>query len=490
LTARIRVTPTNPPQFGRVHLNTNFKQMKTLSILIVPLFLTIFFLSFHYSNATLLAQPISETLKINQFLNKTQQSLHHFIQFEEARLKLAPSMVLAGAFCFIAASISSAGGIGGGGLYIPVLTIVAGLDLKTASSFSAFMVTGGSIANVMCNMFTTSPKFGGKTLVDYDIALLSEPCMLLGVSVGVICNLVFPEWLVMVLFAIFLAWSTFKTCKNGVFHWRLETEEVKKYGCGNLDGGTRLVEDGSLYHNYAGSEDTTMSTKEPLLGFVEVDEKLKFPWMKLGILVMVWFSFSSLYLLRGNREGEGIIPIEPCGLGYWILSSLQIPLAIVFTVWIILRKENCQHQTNLLQTQNYSVKDMEDFNRVRGGPPNRLIFPIIALLAGILGGVFGIGGGMLISPLLLQVGIAPEYLMLGMKHTETALIFAIICFLASLLGLLVVQRAIKKHGRASLIVFSVSTVMALSTVLMTSFGALDVWRDYTTGRNMWFKLPC
>lgn len=40
-------------------------------------------------------------------------------------------------------------------------------------------------------------------------------------------------------------------------------------------------------------------------------------------------------------------------------------------------------------------------------PPN-LIFPIMALLAGILGGVFGIGGGMLISPLLLHIGIPPE----------------------------------------------------------------------------------
>jgi len=41
-------------------------------------------------------------------------------------------------------------------------------------------------------------------------------------------------------------------------------------------------------------------------------------------------------------------------------------------------------------------------------PSNILAFPSMALLAGILGGVFGIGGGMLISPLLLQVGIKPE----------------------------------------------------------------------------------
>ena len=43
-----------------------------------------------------------------------------------------------------------------------------------------------------------------------------------------------------------------------------------------------------------------------------------------------------------------------------------------------------------------------------GARSNKCMFPVMALLAGVLGGVFGIGGGMLISPLLLQVGIAPE----------------------------------------------------------------------------------
>ncbi|KAK8594476.1 hypothetical protein V6N13_015398 [Hibiscus sabdariffa] len=51
-------------------------------------------------------------------------------------------------------------GIGGGGLFIPILTIVAGLDLKIASGFSAFMVTGGSIANVNYNLRAKSDRFG------------------------------------------------------------------------------------------------------------------------------------------------------------------------------------------------------------------------------------------------------------------------------------------------------------------------------------------
>ncbi|KAM5588567.1 sulfite exporter TauE/SafE family protein 2-like [Rosa sericea] len=443
-------------------------------------------------------QPISDVLRIDNMLNNTYEWLSLYRKPHETQLELSTPLVVAGVLCFIAASISSAGGIGGGGLFIPILTLVAGLDLRIASSLSAFMVTGGSVANVMYNLcIKGSTKFGGKSLIDYDIALLSEPCMLLGVSLGVICNLVFPEWLITILFALFLAWTTSMSCRNGLVYWKMESEVMKmRNGCERLENGATK--------DAAGDEtEGNKGVTEPLLGARTKENcMLRFPWMKMGVLILVWCSFCLVYLLRGNRYGKGIIPIEPCGVGYWVLSSSQIPLAIVYTAWILCRKENLQHHT--LNTQ----KDIEELNKV--GPSNKLVFPLMALLAGILGGVFGIGGGMLISPLLLQVGIAPEvtaatcsfmvffsssmtafqYLLLGMEHADTALIFAITCFVASLLGLVVLQRAIKVYGRASLIVFSVSIVMALSTVLMTSFGALHVWSDYKSGRYMGFKLPC
>ncbi|KAK4765043.1 hypothetical protein SAY86_026133 [Trapa natans] len=408
--------------------------------------------------------------------------------FHYTHLRLSSPIIFAGALCFIAASISSAGGIGGGGLFIPILTIVARLDLKTASSFSAFMVTGGSVANVICNyLFVKSPKFGAKCLIDYDITLLSEPTMLLGVSVGVICNRVFPEWLITGLFAVFLAWCTFKTCRNGINCWAFESEEAK------------LVEDYENWEARDGDEQIGIA-KVPLI-VSENNCQVGFPWMKLGILVLVWFSFFTVYLLQGNRTGQSIGFIQPCGPGYWIISSLQIPLAMAFTAWILLRKESPQYEDLAQQeTSRLSI----------AGSPNKLLFPIMALLAGVLGGVFGIGGGMMISPLLLHVGIAPEvtaatcsfmvffsstmsalqYLLLGMDQTEIALIFSFICFCGSVIGIVVVQRAIQEFGRASLIVFSVSTVMALSTVLMTGFGAINLWNDYVSGVYMGFKSLC
>ncbi|MBA0595221.1 hypothetical protein Gorai_012098 [Gossypium raimondii] len=382
----------------------------------------IFLISQGQSHSTQKHPILDDNLTIESFINKTLQwrkNTLHLLKLQGNRLELSTSTVVAAVLSFVAASISSAGGIGGGGLFIPILTLVGCLDLKTASSFSAFMVTGGSVANVMFNLGAQSAMFGGKSLIDYDIALLSEPFMLLGVSVGIVCNLVLPEWLITIMFAVFLVWSTIKTCGNGVRLWKKESGRH----LGTLDGYGEL---------------------------------------------------------ENGESGEGVIPLKPCGIGYWSLSLLQVPLAIAFTAWILRRKESIAGQGPNQQ-----------------GVVNKLIFPLMALMAGALGGVFGIGGGMLISPLLLQVGVAPEvtaatcsfmvffsstmsafqYLLLGMEHTGTALIFSVICFIASLLGLVVVQKAIERFGRASPIVFSVGTVMALSAILMTTFGALDVWDD-------------
>lgn len=52
------------------------------------------------------------------------------------------------------------------------------------------------------------------------------------------------------------------------------------------------------------------------------------------------------------------------------------------------------------------MKDMD--RKTTCESTNKLKFPVIATLAGVLGGTYGIGGGMLISPILLQIGISPQ----------------------------------------------------------------------------------
>ncbi|KAH7513658.1 hypothetical protein FEM48_Zijuj11G0004400 [Ziziphus jujuba var. spinosa] len=189
---------------------------------------------------------------------------------------------------------------------MPILTIISGLDLKEATSLTAFMVTGVSVANVFCNLLSTSPKNGARTLMDFDIALELQPSMFLGVSVGVICNLVFPEWLITILFVVFLAWSTSKTCKTGMVRWEKESERLMRRNGSSSSRGESEDHDLAGSINVAHDHVNDIDEKvELLLGAQGISKLITFPWMKLVLLVLVWRSFCFLYLLRRD-EGRQV----------------------------------------------------------------------------------------------------------------------------------------------------------------------------------------
>jgi hypothetical protein len=226
---------------------------------------------------------------------------------------------VAWALSFLAASVSSAGGVGGGSLFLPILNLVAGLSLKRATAYSSFMVTGGAASNVLYNL--ASSTGGGGRLIDYDIALLFQPCLLLGVSIGVVCNVVFPEWLVTLLFSLFLAFCTAKTCRAGVKIWRSES--------GGAGAGAAR---GDQHHG-----------KEPLLlrlprGTSDADAEgggrgngAGFPWADVALLVMVWLCFFALHVLIGDKHGKVRTARRPIGSPRW---PRRVPSRVSFCLSI------------------------------------------------------------------------------------------------------------------------------------------------------------
>ncbi|TVU34857.1 hypothetical protein EJB05_16711 [Eragrostis curvula] len=381
--------------------------------------------------------------------------------------------VAAWVLSFFAAAVSSAGGVGGGSLFLPILNVVAGLSLKRATTYSSFMVTGGAASNVVYNLVRTG---GGGRLIDYDIALLFQPCLLLGVSIGVVCNLMFPEWLITVLFSLFLAFCTYKTWRAGVKIWRAEG------GGGNKE--PLITRDGSLVESSVGGG-------------------AGFPCKDVALLVVVWLCFFALHVFIGDKHGKGVIRIKPCGVVYWLITLSQLPFAVAFTWYIIYAKSKKQ----IVHDQEDGKETLMDTGMET---LSSLTFPLAAFVTGALSGLFGIGGGLLLNPVLLQIGIPPQtaaatstfmvlfcasmsmvqFILLGMRGIGEASIYGAICFVASVVGSVVIHRAIRKSGRISLIVFLVTGIMALSAVIVTCVGALDVWVQYTTGAYLGFKLPC
>jgi len=191
--------------------------------------------------------------------------------------------ILACILSFLAAAVSNAGGVGGGSLYVPILNIVLGLSLKTAAKRSTFMVTGGMVSNVLYTLFLRGGGSGRgqqQPLIDYDIAVVSQPCLLLGVSVGVVCNVVFPECLITALFSLFLAFATFKTYGAGVRRWRAETAELGRMPPDAVSGAA--AEEALLGRNASGGR--------------------RCQWVDLVVLVTVWLCFFVMHLFIG---GEG-----------------------------------------------------------------------------------------------------------------------------------------------------------------------------------------
>ena len=97
--------------------------------------------------------------------------------------------------------IAASGGIGGGGILVPLLILVYGFHPKYAIPLSNFTILGSSITNMVLNISKTHPD-ANRPLVDWDLILVMEP-LTMGGAVSTV---------VLVLFVVL---STSSYCRIG-----------------------------------------------------------------------------------------------------------------------------------------------------------------------------------------------------------------------------------------------------------------------------------
>ncbi|CAI7743805.1 unnamed protein product [Closterium sp. NIES-54] len=139
-----------------------------------------------------------------------------------------------------------------------------------------------------------------------------------------------------------------------------------------------------------------------------------------------------------------------------------------------------------------------------------VVYPLSALLAGCMGGLLGVGGGMVMGPVLLELGMLPqvssgtssfivlfssslsvlEFYLLGRIPIPPALLFSLIAALAALLGLSTIRALVVRSGRTSLIVLFLSLVIAASAVLLGALGVMRIRSDWESGAPMGFRAFC
>lgn len=75
--------------------------------------------------------------------------------------------------------IAASGGIGGGGMLVPLLILVYGFSPKHAIALSNFCIVGSSITNMVMNLPKRHPN-ADRPLVDWDLILVMEPLTMAG----------------------------------------------------------------------------------------------------------------------------------------------------------------------------------------------------------------------------------------------------------------------------------------------------------------------
>ena len=125
---------------------------------------------------------------------------------------------------FIGSALSNAGGIGGGGLLLPILLLILRFYTHEAIPISKLMIFAGAIASFIMNLQHKHP-FREGIVIDYNIPFIIVPMLLFGTMIGVTLNKVFPPWIILVCLTLVLIINTFKTFRKAN---KLSNEEKEK----------------------------------------------------------------------------------------------------------------------------------------------------------------------------------------------------------------------------------------------------------------------
>ncbi|KAM3336453.1 hypothetical protein ACQJBY_030450 [Aegilops geniculata] len=383
---------------------------------------------------------------------------------------------------FFGAALGSIGGLGGGAIFVPMLTLIVGFDTKSATAMSKCMITGAAFSTVYCNLKLKHPTFN-MPMIDYDLALLIQPMLMMGVSIGVICNVIFPDWLVTVLFIILSLVTSTKSFLKGVETWKKEALIIREAAAKK----SKQSSDGIEYTPPTGS-DAVAETRPPSDEAVSIWKNIY--WKEFGLLIFVWAAILTLQVAMNY--------VETCSTLYWIFNLLQIPVSAGVSIY---------QAVGLVQGKRVISSRANTHTSLKS---HLVLICFFGVTAGVLGGLLGIGGGVIMGPLFLELGIPPqvssatatfammfsssiaviEYYLLNRFPITYALFFTCVAFIAAIVGQLVARKLINWLGRASFIIFVLSFMILIGVIPLGGVGILNMKHKMVRHEYMGFHDIC
>ena len=95
-------------------------------------------------------------------------------------------------------------GVGGGGIIVSFIMVFCNLDIKDAVAISGFTILVGSLTRFAMTYKERHPAKDA-VQIDYTIATVMLPTVLVGSTLGILFNIVFPQVAIQICLTLFLS---------------------------------------------------------------------------------------------------------------------------------------------------------------------------------------------------------------------------------------------------------------------------------------------
>ena len=378
--------------------------------------------------------------------------------------------------------LANSGGLGGGSLLTTLLLVLYNYTPLISISIVYCMIFGGSLGNFI-NVCQLRDKVTKKPIVNYDIALICLPTMMLGVQFGILFNRTLPAIVPvagLTLLVIVTLKRTWIKAKN-----QYNNESISINLSSTLNSGNNQIELRTVNEKI---QDYFLIQENPLLHQLLEKEKQLFPFRKIKEIIGLLLGLLLLSLLRGTAKFPSIIGIEYCGIEYWLVFKLSIVL--------------CGYSSNR------NIKICMELEEQRQKSNSDIILPITSLTsekiralvfisgyAGVLAGALGIGGGMILGQYFLDMKISPQStvatsglfvlitsflsmfqtLLFGALTIEELLWYLILSLIGSFLISFFLTYLVNKYKRQSVLLFTLCLVLGISLLILPMYATIEMY---------------
>lgn len=380
--------------------------------------------------------------------------------------------------------ITTIGGVGGGGLLIPIFMLIGGFELIESIPLTILTIFGDTLTRIYFLYNKKHPLSEKRDLIYFSPLLLISLFDANSSFFGVILSNFTPNLLTIISLLLILSVTFYKSIKKAINTYLNELKYLKDPNAGLrlviIDGIGEYFKIDDLENN----DNFIIDVKEEINDNLEIIiyDGIEAPIEygdsqkeKYFNTFLMFFNLGTISIFSFTRKYFKI-----CNYYYWIHTLGQFLITFVLGYYTI----------NYI-LHDYKTKKNNNYKFINGDIIwNNIVikkFIFIGTITGFVSTYIGIGGGMLITPIMIQVGMLPEvvvatssistlcsciissvnYFSAGELPIIYGSYFAVCSGIGSIGGIYLSDYILNKYKKQSPIIFTVSLIVFLSIILLT-----------------------